>query len=50
VTKARERLGFSATTLFEEGLAELVDSLDGEVAIDRVDEALGELAARGLVR
>jgi dTDP-L-rhamnose 4-epimerase len=45
---AQEVLEFSAEVSLEEGVAELVDWLAGQVAHDRVDAAAGELAARGL--
>lgn len=45
---ARSVLGYVPRVPFEEGLAELADWLDGEVAVDRVSEAHAELAVRGL--
>jgi dTDP-L-rhamnose 4-epimerase len=48
ITKAREILGYEPVVTFDEGLEELADWLEGEVAIDRVAQAGAELAARGL--
>ena len=45
---ARAALGYEPRVAFEDGLAELADWLAGEQAIDRVDQARAELAARGL--
>lgn len=47
--RAAEVLGFRATTDFREGLAELADWVGRQEAVDRVDEARGELERRGLV-
>jgi dTDP-L-rhamnose 4-epimerase len=48
--RARELLGFEAKTSFEDGMAELVQWLQGQEAEDKVDDATQELAARGLAR
>jgi dTDP-L-rhamnose 4-epimerase len=48
-SKTAEKLGFTATRDFGEGLAELAEWVAGETADDRVDEARAELEARGLV-
>jgi dTDP-L-rhamnose 4-epimerase len=48
VTLAREALGFQAEVALEEGLAELAQWLEGQVASDRFDEAAAELTRRGL--
>jgi dTDP-L-rhamnose 4-epimerase len=48
VTLARELLGFEAEIGLEQGLRELADWLEGQVAVDRVDAARQELASRGL--
>ena len=48
-TRAVEVLGFRATRDFREGLAELADWVGRQEAVDRVDEAQGELERRGLV-
>jgi dTDP-L-rhamnose 4-epimerase len=48
VTLGRELLGFEAEVTLEEGLAELGSWLEGQVAIDRFDEAAAELTKRGL--
>jgi dTDP-L-rhamnose 4-epimerase len=47
-TRAREVLGFTPRVGFDEGLAELADWLEGQIAHDRVGEASAELSARGL--
>jgi dTDP-L-rhamnose 4-epimerase len=49
-TRARELLGFEAKTRFADGMADLMGWLGGQEAVDRVDAATGELAARGLTR
>jgi dTDP-L-rhamnose 4-epimerase len=49
-TRARELLGFEARVRFETGMAELVKWLADQEAVDRVDVATSELAARGLAR
>jgi dTDP-L-rhamnose 4-epimerase len=45
---AREALGWTAQTPFADGMAELVEWLAGQSAVDRVDEATAALARRGL--
>lgn len=50
ISKARELLGFEPQVQLEDGLADLAAWLEGQVAIDRVDDAAGELASRGLAR
>ncbi|MFL6005215.1 MAG: NAD-dependent epimerase/dehydratase family protein [Gaiellaceae bacterium] len=50
VSLARELLGYEPRVELEDGMAELADWLQGEVADDRVDAATAELAARGLTR
>jgi|HigsolmetaAR203D_1030402.scaffolds.fasta_scaffold00056_44 dTDP-L-rhamnose 4-epimerase len=49
MTLARERLGFEPRYDLESGLGDLVEWLEGQIAIDRVDQAAAELSARGLV-
>ena len=49
-TRARELLGFEARTSFRDGMTELVEWLRDQEAVDRVDRATAELAARGLTR
>jgi dTDP-L-rhamnose 4-epimerase len=49
ITLAERLLGFHPQESFETGLAELAEWLAGRVATDRVDEAMTELARRGLV-
>ena len=48
IARARALLGFAPEVDLEAGLVELCDWLRGQVAIDRVEEARAELAARGL--
>jgi dTDP-L-rhamnose 4-epimerase len=50
VSLARDLLGFEAHVELEQGMAELAEWLEGQVAEDRVDGAAAELAARGLTR
>lgn len=45
---ARATLGYRPRVMLEDGLAELADWLEGQVASDRVDQARAELAVRGL--
>jgi dTDP-L-rhamnose 4-epimerase len=48
IGKARRILGYEPAVAFEDGLVELAEWLEGQVAHDRVDEAGAELSARGL--
>lgn len=48
--KARELLGFTASVQLDHGMRELVDWISGQPAVDRVDDAVAELAARRLTR
>ena len=48
IGKARAVLGYAPRVSFEAGLAELAAWLEGQVSIDRVDDARRELVARGL--
>jgi dTDP-L-rhamnose 4-epimerase len=48
ITRAGEVLGYTPAIDFNAGVAELVDWLAGEDAVDRVPEAMAELLARGL--
>lgn len=48
ITKAEEILGYDPQVTLEEGLVELTEWLEGQIAVDRVDQATAELAARGL--
>jgi dTDP-L-rhamnose 4-epimerase len=50
VSKARRLLGFEAGIPLEDGIAELASWLDGRIAVDRGDDAVRELASRGLAR
>ena len=48
LTKARLLLGYEPQIRFEEGLKELSQWLEGQIAVDSVNEAARELEARGL--
>ena len=48
--RAHDLLGFEARTTFKDGMAELVTWLQDQEAVDHVDRATSELAARGLTR
>ncbi len=48
ITLARQRLGYEPRVTLEEGTAELAEWLEGQVAVDRIEDATRELAARGL--
>jgi len=48
ISLAREVLGYAPRVSLEKGLGELVTWLEGQVAVDRVEEASAELSARGL--
>jgi dTDP-L-rhamnose 4-epimerase len=48
IGRAREVLGYEPRVCFDEGLAELANWLEGQVAHDRVAEMRDQLAARGL--
>lgn len=48
ITLAREVLGYEPSITLEEGLIELADWLEGQIALDRAEQAGAELATRGL--
>ncbi len=48
LTKARNMLGYEPRIKFEDGLAELAEWLEDQIAVDKVNEASNELASRGL--
>jgi dTDP-L-rhamnose 4-epimerase len=48
ITAARTTLGYEPRTNLDEGISQLAAWLEGKPAIDRVIEAVGELASRGL--
>jgi dTDP-L-rhamnose 4-epimerase len=48
VSLAREALGYEPSVGLEDGMRELAEWLEGEVATDRVDDAHAELDRRGL--
>src|SRR5215211_7242112 len=50
ITRAEALLGYRPLVTFEDGIAALVDWLADQQAVDRVDVATSELAARGLTR
>jgi len=49
VTKAKEMLGFSPQVPFEHGIKELVEWVQSQEAIDKAEEAVGELDRRKLM-
>jgi dTDP-L-rhamnose 4-epimerase len=49
-TLAEQLLGFRAQVSLEDGMRDLIQWLRGQEAVDRVEHAAGELAARGLAR
>jgi dTDP-L-rhamnose 4-epimerase len=48
ISLARRLLGYEPRISFEDGLKELTEWLEGQVAVDRVAQASAELSARGL--
>jgi len=50
ITLARELLGYAPRVTLEQGLVELVEWMQHQQAVDRVDAAAAELASRGLQR
>ena len=48
ISRARDLLAYEPRVSLEEGLLELAGWLEGQVAVDRADEAREELALRGL--
>jgi dTDP-L-rhamnose 4-epimerase len=50
ISRAERLLGFQPRVGFEAGMSALVEWLEGQHAVDRVDDATRELAARGLTR
>jgi dTDP-L-rhamnose 4-epimerase len=48
ISLARELLGYEPRVPLEQGMAELVEWLAGQAAVDRVDAAAAELSSRGL--
>jgi dTDP-L-rhamnose 4-epimerase len=46
--KAKSVLGYEPQVRFEDGLAELADWLEGQIAEDKVNSAAEELVSRGL--
>jgi dTDP-L-rhamnose 4-epimerase len=50
ISRAEELLGYLPKVTFEDGMGALVEWLQSQQAVDRVDDATNELAARGLTR
>jgi dTDP-L-rhamnose 4-epimerase len=50
IATTRKLLGYEPQIALDDGMAELAEWLEGQTALDRVDSAHGELAARGLAR
>lgn len=48
ISLAREVLGYEPLVELDDGLTQLAEALEGQIAVDRVDESREELAARGL--
>lgn len=48
ISLARDLLGYAPRVSLEQGMSELVEWMQGQTAVDRVDKAVAELAARGL--
>ncbi|MGI9091268.1 MAG: NAD-dependent epimerase/dehydratase family protein [Gemmatimonadaceae bacterium] len=48
ISRARQVLGYEPRVSIDDGIAELAEWLDGQIAYDRVDQASAELEARGL--
>jgi dTDP-L-rhamnose 4-epimerase len=49
ISRAKQLLDFQPAVDFSDGVAELVEWLSGQIAIDSVDRATAELESRGLV-
>jgi dTDP-L-rhamnose 4-epimerase len=50
ISRARDLLGFEPSVRLDDGLIELAEWLDGQTAVDRVDDATRQLVRRGLAR
>jgi dTDP-L-rhamnose 4-epimerase len=50
VSRATELLGYAPLVDLEQGMEELAEWLEGQVAVDRAEDAAAELALRGLMR
>jgi dTDP-L-rhamnose 4-epimerase len=48
ISRAKNILGYKPRVTLQEGLSELADWLQGQIAVDRVDHAVRELNLRGL--
>jgi len=49
ISRAQQRLGFTAQVTFEAGLAKLAEWLESQVIFERVDDSVAELEVRGLM-
>jgi dTDP-L-rhamnose 4-epimerase len=50
ISHARTTLGYEPEVELDDGLAEIAEWLDGQIAVDRIDAAAEELTRRGLAR
>jgi dTDP-L-rhamnose 4-epimerase len=50
ISRATELLGYAPLVDLEQGMEELAEWLEGQVAVDRTEDAAAELALRGLMR
>jgi dTDP-L-rhamnose 4-epimerase len=50
ISRATELLGYAPLVDLEQGMEELAEWLEGQVAVDRAEDAAAELALRGLMR
>jgi dTDP-L-rhamnose 4-epimerase len=50
ISRARDLLGYQPQVELEDGMSTLAEWLEGQVAVDRAEDAAAELAARGLTR
>ncbi len=50
VARARELLGYEPQVELDPGMRDLAEWLEGQAAVDRVEDAAAELAAAGLTR
>jgi dTDP-L-rhamnose 4-epimerase len=48
ISLTRDLLGYEPKVAFEDGLVQLAQWLEGQIAVDRVQQAAAELSARGL--
>jgi dTDP-L-rhamnose 4-epimerase len=50
ISRARDLLGYEPQVELDAGMSSLAEWLEGQVAVDRAEDAAAELAARGLTR